>query len=87
VSRQKLKRTNLDKWAELLEQELSTDEVLPKGEGWLTFTQIKLKLNICNHRIYHYIRKLKARNKVEQFSGKILIENKLVKRLWYRIKD
>lgn len=87
MSRQRSKRIELSRWAALLEKELASQETLPKGEGWVTFPELKLELNIGAHRTYKYIEKLKGLKKIEVFEGHILQENKLKRRVWYRLKD
>lgn len=87
MSQQKSKRTELSRWAALLEKELASQETLPKGEGWVTFPELKLELNIGTHRTYKYIEKLKGLKKIEVFEGHVLQKNKLKRRVWYRLKD
>lgn len=87
MSRQRSKRIELSRWAALLEKELASQETLPKGEGWVTFPELKAELGIGARRTYKYIEKLKGLKKIEVFEGHILQENKLKRRVWYRLKD
>lgn len=86
MSQQKSKRTKITKdWTSLLQEELNKKEKLPEGKDWYTFKQIKLKLNIGNHRIYKLINNLLATGKAEVFEGHMLDNNRLKRTVWYRL--
>ena len=87
MSLPKSKRTELSKWAALLEKELASREILPPGEGWVTFPELKAELGIGAHRTYKYIERLKNLKKIDVFEGHVLQGNKLKRRVWYRLKD
>ena len=75
-----------DNWAAALGAALKTRERLPSGDGWITSTRLREKWNVGPVKFYQTLRIMREAGKVEHFSGRVMVENKISRCDWYRLK-
>lgn len=75
-------------WAEHIKRALTSREVLPSGDGWLTVEQFRELTKMGKNKALIYMREALAEGKVERFVGKQAPSPGVPARqqFWYRPK-
>lgn len=74
-------------WASALRETLADREVKPTGSGWITMEDLRADLKLSRPGVYQFVADLKKSGRVDEFRGLLLVNNKLTRQIWYRMKQ
>ncbi|MBM3366354.1 MAG: hypothetical protein FJY48_11730 [Betaproteobacteria bacterium] len=76
----------IEGWAAAIEAAMRDKEQRPSGEGWRTSHELREDLGVGRAKFYATLRVMREAGRLEHFSGLVLIDAKLSRCEWYRLR-